>query len=666
MVHLAHGTSGTATLLTMQDDMGITYLIESAQQFWSELEDTLTFPQNEAPTLSVLDSTLRRFVTLCSTYHEQYLQSPLQLEHAIGLLLDSELFQFHSERMCEIIVEDAQSTTDPHLLFIFYVVLYFHGNRRADFFRSHKRWQPLLPYLMDHVLVEMDPDAEDIYLGTAVGKSTSFNSVPIPIEAKLRTLSVKLLYDVCKVQTLSVQDLKIFDDDFIDYLYDLVEQTKYMQDESFNYSVIKLIIALNEQFMVAGLSHDEPRIGHPKDPPEHKNRVIRVLMRRLGSSKTFGENMIFMLNRAQHSPEDFCMKLLILKILYVLFSTKGTAEYFYTNDLCVLVDVFLRELADMEDDSESLRHTYLRVLHPLLTKTQLREVPYKRAQILVALESMVGHTKMREITPTTRRLVERCLSGEWCIQLTDNRHDATIRVSSPTSDQSSVLSPPATHGHLSMASAQQMPPASSSTSGGGNILMKNLKFSKSVEHLSGRAADHHKAKQPVRLPMLDQLTRPNNASVSSLPTLAAISTSKPIAAPRPSKKRSTSAAADTSQSPRQTHGSLPPSSTMPVRDVGQDVLAPPFVPNSRSPLSPISPSPSIASVRSDDTSSTSSSSGSSKTHRRPPPPPPKRRKPPAIPTTNGMVTMTTIRSSEPSPLSKVHKPIGLSSISYVS
>lgn len=35
----------------------------------------------------------------------------------------------------------------------------------------------------------------------------------------------------------------IFDDDFIDYLYDLVEQTRAMQDESFNYSVIKLLVS---------------------------------------------------------------------------------------------------------------------------------------------------------------------------------------------------------------------------------------------------------------------------------------------------------------------------------------------------------------------------------------------------------------------------------------
>lgn len=54
------------------------------------------------------------------------------------------------------------------------------------------------------------------------------------------------------------------------------------------------------------------------------------------------------------SPEDLCMQLLVLKILYLLFTTKGTTEYFYTNDLRVLVDVFLRELIDLDEDSESV------------------------------------------------------------------------------------------------------------------------------------------------------------------------------------------------------------------------------------------------------------------------------------------------------------------------
>ena len=95
-----------------------------------ELDDVLRLLPNA--TLSALDSALKRFINLCSTYHgapsiygianelltlmfdryaEQYLQSPLQLEHAVGLLLDSELFEFHSERMCEIITDEARTVS---------------------------------------------------------------------------------------------------------------------------------------------------------------------------------------------------------------------------------------------------------------------------------------------------------------------------------------------------------------------------------------------------------------------------------------------------------------------------------------------------------------------------------------------------------------------------
>lgn len=55
-----------------------------------------------------------------------------------------------------------------------------------------------------------------------------------------------------------------------------------------------------------------------------------------------------------NTPEDLCMQLLVLKLLYLLFTTDGTSEYFYTNDLCVLVDVFVRVLVDLDDENESV------------------------------------------------------------------------------------------------------------------------------------------------------------------------------------------------------------------------------------------------------------------------------------------------------------------------
>ena len=125
----------------------------------------------------------------------------------------------------------------------------------------------------------------------------------------------------------------IFDDNFIDYLFDLVEQTRHMQDETLNYSLIKLIVslgaivlgcvcvltvtqvALNEQFMVATMSSSPSNTTASQNlkqsSDEDNNRVLRILMRRLNSSKTFGENMIFMLNRAG---EHFCVRLACLSI----------------------------------------------------------------------------------------------------------------------------------------------------------------------------------------------------------------------------------------------------------------------------------------------------------------------------------------------------------------
>ncbi len=108
------------------------------------------------------------------------------------------------------------------------------------------------------------------------------------------------------------------------------------------------------------------------------------------------------------------MQLLLLKILYLLFTTPGTQQYFYTNDLRVLVDVFLRELIDLPDESEALRHTYLRVLNPLLSNTQLRDLAYKQPQIRRTLQALVAHSHVRDINSTTLRLVDRCLNAPWC------------------------------------------------------------------------------------------------------------------------------------------------------------------------------------------------------------------------------------------------------------
>ncbi len=158
-------------------------------------------------------------------------------------------------------------------------------------------------------------------------------------------------------------------------------------------------------------STTSPTVDTMPSPPL-TNRVIKVLSLQGSDYRTFGENIIILLNRETETS----LQLLILKLLYLLFTTKATHEYFYTNDLRVLLDVIIRNLLDLPNELISLRHTYLRVLYPLLAYTQLSQPPhYKRNEIIKVLSLLGGSTNVHfaPADETTVRLVERVAQVSW-------------------------------------------------------------------------------------------------------------------------------------------------------------------------------------------------------------------------------------------------------------
>lgn len=170
------------------------------------------------------------------------------------------------------------------------------------------------------------------------------------------------------------------------------------------YKIYRLMkqLVLNEQYMVNSTTGTSLT-----------NRVIKTLSFSGSSYMTFGENIILLLNRETETS----LQLLILKLLYLLFTTPATQEYFYTNDLRVLLDVIIRNLLDLPNELISLRHTYLRVLYPLLAHTQLSQPDqhYKRDEILRVL-SLLGGSLNAHFAPadeTTLRLVERVAKVPW-------------------------------------------------------------------------------------------------------------------------------------------------------------------------------------------------------------------------------------------------------------
>ena len=200
-------------------------------------------------------------------------------------------------------------------------------------------------------------------------------------------------------------------------LLDITEMVSFDASDPYHYPIIRVLLVLNEQYMVLSASNQP---ASPTHPPL-TNRVLKCLATHLAKYKTFGENLILLLNRESETS----LQLLILKLLYLIFSTKSTAEYFYTNDLHVLTDVVMRNLLDLpasDSAMQALRHTYLRVLHPLVANSQLSKpgMAYKAREILGVMrvlegdpQSGSGYFHFAPADPTTVRLVQRVRTVPW-------------------------------------------------------------------------------------------------------------------------------------------------------------------------------------------------------------------------------------------------------------
>lgn len=248
----------------------------------------------------------------------------------------------------------------------------------------------------------------------------------------LHRILLELLYEMCKVQKLALQDLKILKQEFITYLFTAIEEREDYDHDPYSYAILKVLLALNEQYMIANYDLSQKHDADDTTPADQDtsgsssqevekqpseiseslgNPVFETLIKNQENFSLFGESIVFLLNR---SP-DTCLQLMALKFLYLIFTNPGTCSYLYVNDLKVIVDVFIRELYNLSTEEERLRHTYLRVLHPLLLYTELRYDAYKRAELCSLLRDMaeISNNPVFEISETTQRLANRCLLVDW-------------------------------------------------------------------------------------------------------------------------------------------------------------------------------------------------------------------------------------------------------------
>ncbi|KAG9249144.1 hypothetical protein BJ878DRAFT_450793 [Calycina marina] len=363
----------------MDNDFEVHYSLENEEEFWSELNDIVCA---KCPSHEAIDNALRNYLYFTTKFKEDYLQSEHEIAQCSVRLLRSELFEANKDYIRIQIVYSLLQEEEAAALHLIGSFLLLDGRENEATFEMMNK-ETCFIRLVDLIKKRTDEDG------------------------RLHRLLLELLYEMSRMQRLSKEDLAHVDDEFVVYLFQIIEQLSDDVDDPYHYPVIRVILVLNEQYMVESTSSPIDGTSVPLT-----NRVIKVLSQHGSSYMTFSENIILLLNRESETS----LQLLILKLLYLLFTTKATHEYFYTNDLRVLLDVIIRNLLDLPNELISLRHTYLRVMYPLLAHTQLNEAPhYKRDEVTKVL-SILGGSASQHWEPadeTTLRLVERVAKVPW-------------------------------------------------------------------------------------------------------------------------------------------------------------------------------------------------------------------------------------------------------------
>ncbi|KAI9728406.1 MAG: hypothetical protein M1828_003806 [Chrysothrix sp. TS-e1954] len=369
--------------------MDLEELVDTEEHFWDELDDIVSTP---CRTNDRIDDTLRTWLSFITVHRETYLLSEQAIVRCSTALFHSDLFNRNEQYIRHQLVYSLLQEDEAHSLHFVVAFLLLDG-------QQHEQALALLNTEGAFSrLVHLFRNSVDDNLG-------------------LHRQIIELLYEMSRVQQISWNELNAVDDPFLIYLFEIIEGLSNDVYDPYHSPVIRAILVLNEQYMVC--AHDPNDKRNLGAGANITNRVIKTLSIHGAIFRTFGESIILLLNRESETS----LQLLILKFLYLVFTTPSTCEFFYTNDLYVLTDILIRNLLDLPSDTPAtapLRHTYLRVLHPLLAYTQLRHSPHYKREELRSMLSMLmdagsgsNGRHFEAPDPTTARLATRCLGVAW-------------------------------------------------------------------------------------------------------------------------------------------------------------------------------------------------------------------------------------------------------------
>jgi hypothetical protein len=121
---------------------------------------------------------------------------------------------------------------------------------------------------------------------------------------------------------------------------------------------------------------------------------------------------------------------MMAKLLFVLFSNPQTAEFFYTNDLVILIDIVIRYIRDLDREDEVVILTFIIMSNSII---QLTNPTFKlRQSLLRVLLPTIQNTTYLDNTSDPERIPK--LLRE-IVNDTFDPHPTTVTIAKTIYDQ---------------------------------------------------------------------------------------------------------------------------------------------------------------------------------------------------------------------------------------
>ncbi|ODV90053.1 hypothetical protein CANCADRAFT_1785 [Tortispora caseinolytica NRRL Y-17796] len=381
------------------------FIINTREEFWEELK---ILASNVAISSDSSSKILLKYISLGQSFLDSYLEKDDAMVRFALMFLDSETFR---RNKAHLVSKLAKLFADQYIVpkrdVLASLILLCHGKTHPETFQILCD-EPAFPKLISIIYYHRT------------------------LNDWLFRFSLDLLFEISRIRKLPPSYLALVDHNFLMYTMDLIEtDANYIGKDEFSSSLLKIILVFNEQFMLK-----DPADSTVSDTPYSSasetsdyfqqqqssllpaksafsalsdNPLVDLIAVKRHKYPNFGHNLVLLFNRNR----NHSLQLLILKLLHCIFTNNSTVDYFYLNDLYVIVDIFIRQLIDLSSDKDDLRNAYLRVLEPILHSEELKANQYKRDELYILLFGLASESHFAEVSSTTRRLAHRCISVDW-------------------------------------------------------------------------------------------------------------------------------------------------------------------------------------------------------------------------------------------------------------